>query len=216
MTNFLKIACSITGTNYNRLVQSTDKSRTKVLALGLAVLVPVSIWVVCSFLLAYAVLETGWIVAILSALVMGFLVFTIERLVVMGNGHWATTVFRMMLAAIVAWLGASLFDLVLFRNDIEQQLPQIRHERAMKAQQMKAQEIAERHGISYKEQAAKAAEVLYNSQQQQAIDEASGLAGSGKKGAGSATKFKQNIADCIFRSKVSHHSGQTEPPPTYR
>ena len=126
---------------------------------------------------------------------MGFLVFTIERLVVMGNGHWATTAFRILLAGIVAWLGASLFDLVLFRNDIEQQLPQIRHDVAMKAQQMKAQEIADRYGVATKEQAVKEAEILYNSQQQQAIDEASGLAGSGKKGAGSATKFKQNVAD---------------------
>lgn len=201
MTNFLKIACSITGTNYNRLKDSTDKSKTKVLALGLSVLVPVSIWVACSFLLAYAVMQTGWLAAFVAALVLGFLVFTIERLVVMGNGHWVTTGFRMLLAAIVAWLGATLFDLVLFRNDIEQQLPAIRHAVAMQAQQMKSEEFGERNGLAKKEEATNHALALYQSQQQQALDESSGLAGSGKKGAGSATKFKQQIAD---RSLADH------------
>jgi hypothetical protein len=195
MSTFLKLASAITGANYNRLKNATDQSKTKVLALGLAVMVPVVIWAACSFLLAHAVMETGWLTASTAALLLGFLVFTIERLVVMGNGHWLTTFFRMILAAVVAWLGATLFDLVLFRQDIEQQLPAIRHAVAMKAQQMKAEEFGERHGIASKEAEAKVLMATYSDQQQQALDEAAGLAGSRIKGAGSATNFKQQVAD---------------------
>lgn len=195
MTNFLKIASRITGTNYNRLMQSTDKSRTKVLALGLAVLIPVTIWAICSFLLVYAVVNAGVLVALISALVMGFLVLTIERLVVMGNGHVAITVFRILLAFTVAWLGAQLFDLVLFRNDIDLQLPQIRHEVAMKAQSMKQQGFDERNGIAEKNRQVARYDSIFLKRQQEAVEESAGLAGSGMKGAGSATAFKKGVAN---------------------
>ncbi|MFN4286601.1 MAG: DUF4407 domain-containing protein [Lacibacter sp.] len=195
MNTFLQFAARITGAEYERLQRATPACRTKVRALGLAVLIPATLWAVCSFMLAYAVLETGFVAAIITALVLGFMVLTIERLIVMGKGNRLVTLFRILLAGIVAFLGSQLFDLVLFKKDIEHVMPRLRHEEALQAQKMKQAEWDDRNQLPEKTAALQNLWNVYQQRQDDAIMESGGLAGSGIKGANSATKFKQQQAD---------------------
>lgn len=195
MTNFLKTASGLTGSNYQRLQNHTDKSRTKVVALGMAILIPSVLWMGCSFLLAYQIMQASFFASIAIALLLGFVILTIERLVVMGNGHWVLYLFRLVLALVVAGLGSLLFDLVFFKNDIELQLPSVNHEMAMHAQNLTKQQFEESNGLPSIKAMASRSDSLAANYQQQAIDEASGLGGSGIKGAASATIFKQQQAN---------------------
>jgi hypothetical protein len=195
MSSFLKFASMLTSSDIKRLQMSTPASRTKVVALGLAVLIPSTIWVVCSFLLTYSVLNMSFVASLVSALVLGFLVITIERLIVMGNGNWIVSLFRTSLALVVAYLGAQLFDLVLFKNDIDHMLPKLRHEEALKTQTMIKEQWEERYQLKEKENNVQAKWTQFQLWQTEANNEAAGLSSNKIKGAGSATKFKQGVAD---------------------
>ncbi|TAD85868.1 MAG: DUF4407 domain-containing protein [Bacteroidetes bacterium] len=188
------LVCFVTGANPLRYATSTDASRTKLKAFALAALIPTVAWALCTFLLMQQVLDAHWAMALAGAALAGFVVFTIERLVLMSNKNWIIGIFRAALAITVAFIGAQLFDLVLFKTDIDQQMPALRHQQATKAQRQAQQQYAERHGL-----AALAIEIdkqdsLYNERQNQAVGEASGLRGTGIKGAASATAYKDAVA----------------------
>jgi len=195
MSTFLHTAAKLTASDIQRLQQSTPASRTKVMALGLGVLIPTTIWVVCSFLLAYSVLNVALFPAIAISAVLGFLVMTIERLIVMGNGNWVVSSFRILLAGVVAYLGAQLFDLVLFKTDIDQKLPEIRHQQALLAQKNSEKQWEERYDIKGKEKDVQDKWAGFQGWQLEASNEAGGLSSNKIKGAGSATKFKQGVAN---------------------
>jgi hypothetical protein len=199
MSSFLLFASRLTSSDIKRLQMSTPASRTKVVALGLAVLIPSTIWVVCSFLLTYSVLNMSLAASVASALVMGFLVITIERLIVMGNGNWVVSLFRFLLAGVVAFLGAQLFDLVLFKNDIDHIMPKLRHEEALKTQKMIKEQWEDRYQVKDRENNVRDKWSQFQHWQLEANNEAGGLSSSKLKGAGSATKFKQGVADAAKR-----------------
>lgn len=195
MTFFLPLACRLTGSDYRQLMKTTTSSRTKVMAQALAMLIPTVLWMASSFLLAYQVLNVAWYKAVLVALTLGFVVITIERLIVMGNGNWVVSLFRVLLAIVVAFIGANLFDLVLFKSDIDQQMPNLRHEAALNAQNRALKQWYQRNNIDEKKQEIETLWNNYQNLQQEATKEAGGLSDNGLKGAGSATRFKQNNAN---------------------
>ncbi|HSK13835.1 MAG TPA: DUF4407 domain-containing protein [Phnomibacter sp.] len=201
MNNFLKKASHITGAEYTRLQQSTPYSRLKVKALALAVLIPTLMWTTFGFMLSYAILQQPVWVALGTAAALGFTVFLLERLIVMGNGHWLMAAFRVVLGATVAWLGAQLIDLVIFKTDIDNKLPAVKHAQAMQAMQDQQQQYDEQYGITDLQNRVNAIDALWQRQQQDAVDEAAGLRGTRIKGVADATKFKQQVADKTFAQK---------------
>lgn len=195
MSKYLKFASHITGTEYDRLQKSTPYSRQKVKALSLAVFIPSVMWCLSGFLLSYAVLQASLAASFAIAAMLGALVFTLERLIVMGNGHWLMSTFRLFLGAVIAYLGAQLIDLVVFKTDIENKLPTVKHVLAMESVKDYHLKFDEQHGLASLKNEIAEMQVLWEHQQEAAIIEAGGLSGNGLKGAGSATRFKQEIAD---------------------
>jgi hypothetical protein len=199
MSNFLQFASLLTGSDYKRVKISTPASRTKVIALGLGVLVPTAIWVTSTFLFAFLVLNASFLASFVISGIIGFLILTIERLIVMGNGNWFVTIFRILLAFFVAYLGAQLFDLVIFSSDIDQMIPQIKHEEGIHAQRLVKEQWEERYNLTAKQNNAQAKWNQFIYWQEEANKEASGLSSNKLRGAGSATKFKQEVAN---RAKI--------------
>ena len=199
MSNFLQFTSLLTGSDYKRVKISTPASRTKVIALGLGVLVPTAIWLTSTFLFTFSVLNASFFASFLISGIIGFLILTIERLIVMGNGNWFVTIFRILLAFFVAYLGAQLFDLVIFSSDIDQMIPQIKHEEGIHAQRLVKEQWEERYNLTTKQNNAQAKWNQFIYWQEEANKEASGLSSNKLLGAGSATKFKQEVAD---RAKI--------------
>ena len=198
MSNFLQFASRITATEYDRLQKSTPYSRLKVKALALTVFIPAAMWCIFGFLVSYGVMQNHWLPSILLAVVLGLVIFTLERLIVMGNGNWWMAGFRILLGATIAFLGAQLVDLVIFKADIDNKLPSVKHSLAMQVMQDEQQQFNERNNIKAMETGISSLDGLYRQQQQEAIDEAGGLKGTGIKGVAQATKFKQAAANKTF------------------
>ena len=55
----LKTACFFTGDNYTLVAVDTPASKKKIVAMALAMMVPVLIWVFNGFMLSFQVLNTG-------------------------------------------------------------------------------------------------------------------------------------------------------------
>lgn len=196
MTNrFLSFAAFVTGTEASRLERSTPYSRSKVKALAIAVFVPTLMWVFFGFLVSYVVLQAPIVWSALIALGMGLLIFTLERLIVMGNGSRLMVGFRFALGLTIAFLGAQLVDLVVFQKDIENKLPSVRHQLAIQAMKEHGEEFDQRNGIKALSEEIAKKERLWETQQKDATDESSGKNGSGYRGYGPWAKHKQQVAD---------------------
>lgn len=118
----LKLYCFITGDDYNTLVNDTLKSRKKVALFAWSIVIPVTLWFFCGFLLVTKILNGSFLSAIFTAVVVSVIVFVIERSIILSNGGWFINVFRLILAVFVAFIGALIIDEIIFENDIDQQL----------------------------------------------------------------------------------------------
>ena len=117
----LKTASFLTGDNYKMLAADTPASKKKVVAMAIAMLVPVLIWIFNGFMLSFQVLQSGWGWAIITAIACGTIVFFIEKLIIMANGNKWLTFFRVCIGLIVALLGSIAIDEVIFKDDIRLQ-----------------------------------------------------------------------------------------------
>lgn len=184
----LKLACRITGDNYQMLKSETTPSQKKVLALAITVFIPTMMWFITGFLMVYSVFEKPFVTAFLSGLVASMMIFIIEKLVVMSNGSKWLLAFRIILAFLVAAIGSVFLDEVIFEKDINQQM-------AINQDKMVAEKKKEVLLAYNDEDAAmnQLTQVKYEAWQQSlklAETEADGSSGSGIKGVHAITKLK--------------------------
>lgn len=184
----LKLACRITGDDYQMLKSETTPSRKKVLALAIAVFIPTIMWFITGFLMVYAVFNKPILSALFAGLIAATMIFIIEKLVVMSNGSYWLLCFRVLLAFLVAALGSVFLDEVIFTKDINQQLA-INQDKMLN---QKKEEVL----LTYTDELMlkqSQADQKYNAWQQSlqaAEQEADGSAGSGIKGVHAITKLK--------------------------
>ena len=188
----LKFACKVTGDDYQMLKTETPSSRKKVIVQALSVFIPTILWFINGLLLAYAVLEKSILVALLVGLIASLIIFLIEKLVVMSNGSRALTIFRGILAFLVAILGSVFMDEVIFVKDINQQLSVNKN---MLLEQ-KQQEVRIKYAgeLSGQEKVVSQKYDIWHTTQEQAQSEADGTGGSGVKGVDAITRLKLDNA----------------------
>lgn len=184
----LKLACRITGDNYQMLKSETTPSRKKVITLALAVFVPTIMWFANGYLIVSEVMEKSFFAALFTGLVAALLIFLIEKLVVMSNGGWLLVVFRVILAFLVAAIGSVFLDEVIFVKDINQQLVINKEKMTENAKEAvksaHAQEFATQEGLVQQKYAS------WQQTQLAAEHEADGSAGSGIRGVHAITRLK--------------------------
>jgi hypothetical protein len=188
----LKFACKITGDDYQMLNSETPSSRKKVIVLGLSVFVPTILWFINGLLLTYAVLEKSILAAILVGLIASLIIFLIEKLVVMSNGSRSLTIFRGILAFLVAILGSVFMDEVIFVKDINQQLSV--NKNLLLEQRQNEVRIKYSAELSTQEQLVNRKYDIWHTTQAEAQREADGTGGSGVKGVHAITRLKMENA----------------------
>ncbi len=190
----LKTACFLTGDNYTLVATDTPASKKKVVALGLAMMVPVLIWVFNGFMLAFQVLKAGLVWSIITALVCGTIIFFIEKLIVMANGNRCLTGFRICIGFIVALLGSIAIDEVVFKNDIDISVAALKVKSIIQSKDDAAKDFMELNGYKNLNRLISEAQTKYDNAEKAVIDEANGTYGTGKRGAGKITLLKDKKA----------------------
>jgi len=190
----LKTACVLTGENYKLLSADTPASKKKVVALSLAILIPVSIWVFNGFMLLYQVLKAGWGWALITAAVCGSIVFLIEKLIIMANGNGWLTFFRICIGFVVALLGSIALDEVVFKDDIDISVVQVKGDFIKKAKKKAETEFIELSNMADLNTKISTAQQNFDKIEAAVLAEGDGSMGTKNKGIGSVTLFKDKKA----------------------
>ncbi len=94
--------------------------RTK--AFGIAIHIPVLLWAVTSYLIATTVFNLDTVLSAAISIFCSSLIYLIERIVLVTPKNWFVTFIRLCIGVIIAILGASTVDLVIFDKEVTQEL----------------------------------------------------------------------------------------------
>ncbi|WBY01528.1 DUF4407 domain-containing protein [Ramlibacter tataouinensis] len=182
----------IAGADPRSIRQLHRSTCERTIAFGLAIHLPVALWAISAYLLARQVFDIDQVQAFAVAVGCAGLVYLVERLVIAAPRSFWVNAARMMLGIIMAVLGASIVDLVIFEKEIVQELKDSRAadiEKTLNPQLEHLREEVERK------------EVLWREAVRNAACEANGSCGSGRRGRGpivdlleeNAERFRQDL-----------------------
>jgi len=188
----LKFSCWITGDDYQMLKSETPSSKKKVNVLALSVFIPTILWFVNGLLLSYSVMGNPFLSSVLVGIIAALIIFLIEKLVVMSNGSIALTIFRGILAFLVAILGSVFLDEVIFVKDINQQ---VSINKKLLQEQIQ-EDVRKKYAgeITIMEQTVNDKYATWQLTQLEAQKEADGTGGSGVRGVNDITQLKLDNA----------------------
>lgn len=194
MENFTKYCCILTGDDFYRLQQFSDpQSNKKIQLLAMLMLLPMFVWGITIFFVCMSIFAQSFFPSLFSGIVSAVVIFIIERSIIMSQGGFWTKVIRFSMAFLLAMVGSFFMDEIIFEQDINQKIMEMKNSRI----ELKTSEIDNdyKNEIKKQEEIIKQSKQDWNKRQTEVNDEAGGMAASGLKGAGSATKQKQKTAD---------------------
>lgn len=191
----LKNACFFTGENYALVAVDTPASKKKIIALALAMMVPVLIWVFNGFMLSFQVLNTGLGWALLTAIVCGTIVFMIEKLIIMAKGNVWLTFFRVLIGLIVGLLGSLAIDEVVFKNDIDISVASLKETSITTAKKSAVVNFMDLNSYTNIDKSIEDAKGKYDKAEAEALAEADGTNGTKTRGIGGIAKLKLKKAN---------------------
>lgn len=186
--------CHVLGEDPARFDRLQPSGRRRIHTLGGALLVPVLLWLVSTFLLVCQVMNESRLVAAIAALFAATLIFLIERSILMAPGNSRFLVgFRVALGLLIAVLGSLSLDEVIFRRDIDGKVAEMKAARIQAAGIDASPDIVRQ--VAAQEMKVDAA---YQAWQQALLEvraEADGTGGSGMARVGDIVRLKQKQAD---------------------
>lgn len=189
----LKFYSLIIGENPNYTASFQPASKRKIALYANCLMVPVILWFINGYLLVSHVLEGGIYASILTAFIAAFIIFLIERAIIMSNGSKPIFWFRIFLGFIIASLGSISLDEVIFKQDIDNQVAlykQLEVDDSMQKFENNSDKQIETQETKVKQKYNK-----WQSELKDAKGEADGTSGSRQKLVGPITIVKLKIAE---------------------
>lgn len=114
--------CHLVGENPQRLAGYHDSTITRLKAFAIAMHIPLLMWGVTGHLIASQVFNRSHGDASLIALLCVALIYMVERIVIATPKNWGVNVIRLCIGLIMALIGASAVDMVIFQREVALQL----------------------------------------------------------------------------------------------
>jgi hypothetical protein len=114
--------CKVVGESPERATKFHISTIKRTEAFAIAIHIPVLVWAITGYLIAHGVFDLGKGGSIIVAFTCGALVYMVERLVLATPKAPLMTTGRFIIGFVIALLGASAVDLVIFEREIEKQL----------------------------------------------------------------------------------------------
>lgn len=116
------LAFLITGDNPEVLKKHTPYSRKKIQMLASLVLLPTLFWFFNGYLITHELMGKSSLISVLSGFVCAFIIFIVDRSIVLSSGGKVICWTRIVLGIAVAFVGALLIDSILFKDDVDRYL----------------------------------------------------------------------------------------------
>lgn len=188
----LKYYSIIIGENPEYTKTFQPASKRKIALYANCLMIPVILWFINSYLLVSHVLEGSFFAAIFTAILAGFIIFLIERAIIMSNGSKPIFWFRILLGFIVASLGSVSMDEVIFKHDIDNQVAYYKQAEIDSAVHKVERDY--QNQISMQQSIVKQKGSEWNQSLKDAKSDADGTGGSRQRGVGKISTLKLNIA----------------------
>jgi len=114
--------CLVAGEPCERTAVLHPASISRLKAYAIALHIPVMMWTLTSYLIAARIfgLEPAW--SLTAAIFCAALIYLVERIVLVTPKRWYVSAGRILLGCVIAVIGASAVDLVLFEREVARQL----------------------------------------------------------------------------------------------
>jgi hypothetical protein len=132
MSRFMKFICILVGWNPNVLLNCGEISFAMVKKYCAAIIIISIIWSVIGWFLAdkYFGIES-WYGKLATASCFIIIIICVERFIILSHGKIiALIIFRIFLAILMSTIGSTIFDQIIFKKDIENQMKSIRTQQA--------------------------------------------------------------------------------------
>lgn len=167
--NTFSYLCHVVGEYPERAQRYHTSTIKRLKAFAIAIHIPVILWGVTGYVIAGQVFKLNDQLATVIALFCSGLVYLVERLVLSVPKVWFVNIGRVVIGVVIAVIGASTVDLVIFDREIAQQLKRSGEMRIGK-------EFA--HAIAVQQERAVQSKADWFSAQEAANCEANGTCGS--------------------------------------
>ena len=119
----LKLSSLLLGETYDDLKGETTKSKQKVMLYGTLLIMIMLLWFINGYLITNQILNYPNKQAIIVGIISAFIVYTIELTIIrMSKVSILSTIIRLLMALIIAFIGSLSIDEIIFKADIENQL----------------------------------------------------------------------------------------------
>jgi hypothetical protein len=183
----------MTGDDYQLMKIDTPSSKKKVKTLISVMFLPVIMWMISINLLISGVLQGTPKSAMIASAIAGAVIFIVERSIIMSNGSKAVMRVRIFLGFLIAILGSLVFDEVIFKSDIDQQI--IGDKAVQLRKSGESVDDYYKGKILTLEQLVESRRQTWISSLDLARQEADGSGGSHNKGVSAITRLKMDIAN---------------------
>ena len=180
----------IVGESPKRLTHWHRSTIDRTKAFAIAIHIPVLLWALTGYVIASTIFNLGNTSSIFVAAFCSLLIYMIERIVLATPKKWYVNVVRLLIGIVIAILGASTVDLVIFDKEVTYQL--------RKAEELRIGSDYEKQ-IADQSQVALAKKVDWLKAQESANCEANGQCGSHSKNIGPIYKALKNHANLLER-----------------
>ncbi|MBK7970962.1 MAG: DUF4407 domain-containing protein [Bacteroidetes bacterium] len=200
----LKFSSKITGDDYNMLVNDTPASKKKVVMFANALFLPVILWFLTGYGMATQIFQMSMTHGLIAGAVAGFIVFLIDRSIILAECCGTISFVRILLGFFVASIGSIIIDEIVFKEDIDHHLAQtldvkVDSERAKVEADYEARltEAKQKSDIAFHD---------WKKGVQDVKNESDGSYGTGKYGNGKVTALKNALADKQYLEYQSRNS----------
>lgn len=114
--------CYVIGESSKNASRYHSSTIRRMKAFAIAIHIPVVMWALTSYVIATQIFHLEMGISVAVAIFCAGLIYFVERLVLITPKGWLVTLGRLMLGVVIALLGASTVDLVVFDREISQQL----------------------------------------------------------------------------------------------
>lgn len=115
----LKLCSILTGEDYQYTANFQPSGKRKILLLATSMMIPVVLWFTTAFLSSKIIMNNGLGVSLVIGFIAAFIIYLIERSIVLSSGGWLIATFRILLGFAIAAIGAIAMDLVIFKSDVD-------------------------------------------------------------------------------------------------
>ncbi len=114
--------CHVVGESPERAARYHASTIKRLKAYAIAIHIPVLIWAATSYLIATRIFGLETNIAAITAVGCAGLIYLVERLVLATPKSWWVSSGRFVIGVVIAVLGASTVDLIIFDREVKQQL----------------------------------------------------------------------------------------------